>query len=203
MQIAVLGAGNIGGTLGKKWAKAGHTVRFGVRDPQKPDVQALISELGGSASAMSLSEAIKGADVVLFAIPGGIMREAIAANAEALNGKVLIDATNNMRGEVLNNMATFAEQTPDASVYRAFNSYGWENFQNPMFDGAVGDLFYCGTNGDGRAVIEQLIEAVGFHPMYLGGMDQAELVDDMLRVWFALAQGQKMGRHLAFKVLTR
>ena len=32
MKIAVLGAGNIGGTLGKKWLAAGHEVVFGVRD---------------------------------------------------------------------------------------------------------------------------------------------------------------------------
>lgn len=30
MQITILGAKNIGGTLGKKWIKAGHTVKFGI-----------------------------------------------------------------------------------------------------------------------------------------------------------------------------
>lgn len=201
MQIAVLGAGNIGGTLGKKWAQAGHTVRFGVRDPHKPEIQALINELGGSASAVSIGEAIDGADVVLFAIPGGIAAETVAAHAPALNGKILIDATNNMRAATLHNMAAFAQHTPAARVYRAFNNYGWENLVKPMFDGTPGDLFYCGTDGDARAVVEQLIAAAGLRPVYIGGVEQADLVDAVLKLWFALAHGQNKGRHLAFRVL--
>ena len=35
MKIAVIGAGNIGGTIGAKWASQNHEVYFGVRDPQK------------------------------------------------------------------------------------------------------------------------------------------------------------------------
>lgn len=202
MQIAILGAGNIGGALGEKWATAGHTLRYGVRDPQKPKVQALVSGLGGSASAMSSAEAINGADVVLFAIPGAVMAETIAAHAPALDGKVLIDASNNIRAETIHNMAAFAAHTPHASAYRAFNSYGWENFVNPMFDGTAADLFYCGTDGERRAVVERLISEVGLRPIYLGGVEQVELVDDVLKLWFTLAHGQNMGRRLVFKVLT-
>jgi predicted dinucleotide-binding enzyme len=35
INIAILGAGHIGGTLGRKWAAAGHDIFFGVRDPEK------------------------------------------------------------------------------------------------------------------------------------------------------------------------
>src|SRR5690606_71959 len=133
--------------------------------------------LAGSVSAASIADAIDGAEVVLFAIPGGIVAETVAAHAPALNGKILIDATNNMRAATRHNMAAFAQHTPVARAYRAFNHYGWENFVNPMFDGTPGDLFYCGTDGDPRAVVEQLIAAVGLRPMYLGGVDQADLVD--------------------------
>src|SRR3974377_1261539 len=33
LSIAVLGAGNVGGTLGRKWHVAGYRVAFGVSDP--------------------------------------------------------------------------------------------------------------------------------------------------------------------------
>ena len=33
MNIAIIGAGNVGGTLGTRWAKNGHKVTFGVRKP--------------------------------------------------------------------------------------------------------------------------------------------------------------------------
>jgi predicted dinucleotide-binding enzyme len=198
MQIAVLGAGNIGGTIGEKWAKAGHTIRFGVRDPQKPDVQQLVKSLGANTSALSIADALKGAEVVLFAIPGKTMDETIAANAQALDGKVLIDAANNLGGETTNSFPAFKQHTPHASIYRTFNCYGWENFKNPIPDA---DLFYAGTDGAAKTKVEQLISDVGLHPIYVGGVDQAGLLDGVLGLWFALAGGQKMGRKLAFKVL--
>ena len=42
MKIAIIGAGNVGGTLGRAWVKAGHEVMFGVRDPSSPKVAALL-----------------------------------------------------------------------------------------------------------------------------------------------------------------
>lgn len=203
MRIAILGAGNIGGALGRKWAQTGHTIRYGVRDPNKPDVQTLVSDLGENASAARVGEAISSAEVVVFAIPGVALVETVALHAAALDAKVIIDATNNIRAETINNIDVFAEQTPNASVYRAFNNYGWEIFANTMFDDTAADLFYCGTDGARRAVVDGLIADVGLRPIYLGGLDKVGLVDDILWLWFALAREQNMGRRLAFKVLTR
>ena len=35
MKIGIIGSGNIGATLGKHWAKAGHTVLFSSRNPDQ------------------------------------------------------------------------------------------------------------------------------------------------------------------------
>jgi hypothetical protein len=35
MQIGIIGAGMIGGTVGRLWAKAGHKVRFATRHPDE------------------------------------------------------------------------------------------------------------------------------------------------------------------------
>src|SRR5262249_41676739 len=120
MKIGVLGTGHIGGTLGKKWAKAGHDVCFGVRDSNKPEVKDLVKSLGANASASSIADVIAFGEVVAFAIPGGTMEETIGANAKVLDGKILIDAANNMGGKSPNSMAAFAAHTPNAKVYRAF-----------------------------------------------------------------------------------
>ncbi|MEP7289838.1 MAG: NAD(P)-binding domain-containing protein [Chloroflexota bacterium] len=201
MNIAVLGTGHIGGTLGNKWAKAGHTVRFGARDPQKAELQELLKSIGENASASSIAEAIAFGEVVLFAIPGTVMDATIADHAKALKGKIIIDSANKMNTTPRNSMAIFAALVPAAKVYRAFNAYGWENFETPTFDNITADLFYCGPNGESRAVMDKLIADIGLEPMYLGGAEQAELVDALLALWFTLAIGQKMGRHLALKVL--
>ncbi len=72
MKVAVVGAGRIGGTLGKKWSRAGEEVHFGVRNPQKPEVQDLVKSLVANASVSS--------------IPGAAMRGTITAHARALDG---------------------------------------------------------------------------------------------------------------------
>jgi predicted dinucleotide-binding enzyme len=203
MNIAILGAGNIGGTLGTQWAKAGHNVQFGVRDSNKSEVQKLIKSLGAKTSASTIAHAIDFGEVVVFAIPGSVMDEIITANANALDGKILIDTANKITSPVMNSQATFNAQTPQAKVYRAFNTLGWENFENPMYGNIPADLFYCGPDGEPRSQVDGLIKDVGLRPIYLGGPDQAGLVDAVLSLWFTLAVKQKMGRNFAFKVLTR
>jgi predicted dinucleotide-binding enzyme len=72
-----------------------------------------------------------------------------------------------------------------------------------MFAEGPADLFYCGPNGDARTIVERLITDIGLHPIWLGDVDQINLVDSIGSLWFALALRQGKGRHLAFKVLTR
>lgn len=202
MNIAVIGSGNIGGTLAKKWAAAGHEVRLGVRDPSKAEVQDLVRALGASARATTVVKAISGADAVLFAIPGGAMAETLASVGSALEGKLVFDATNNIGAPTLNSVAPIAGAAPSASVYRAFNIYGFENFAEPVLGGTQADLFFAGPDGPSRKRAEQLIADVGLNPVWLGGPDHAELVDHFMRVWFAFVFEQKKGRRLAFKLLS-
>src|SRR5262249_13720070 len=104
MEIAIIGAGHIGGTLAKQWAKAGHTIHFGVREPQKPEIQALVKSIGDKISASSIADAISASEVVLFAIPGPAMDVTITANAKALDGKIILDAANKIGASVTHSM---------------------------------------------------------------------------------------------------
>lgn len=201
VRVAVLGAGNIGGTLGRKWVAAGHDVTFGVRDPQDAKAQALRAEVGERAKIGTVDEALASSDVIVMALPGPAMDETIARYAAQLDGKTIIDAANRMGDPRRNSLATFQARTPNARVYRAFNSYGWENFAEPDFGGVAADLFYAGPGGDSLATVEQLIADIGLRPVRLGDVDQTDLADAVASLWFALALGQRKGRHLAFKVL--
>lgn len=202
MKIAVLGMGNIGGTLGKRWAATGHEVVFGVRDPDSPKVQAFLEMVKGQARADTLDEAIALGEVVVFAIPAGTVEETVAAYGVALHDKIVIDATNKFGAPMVNSIDVLAARAPRAHIYRAFNSLGWENLVEPYFGQTQADLFYCGPNGETRLIVEGLITDVGFRPVRLGGLDKARLVDAVGEIWVTLAFEQKMGRRLAFKVLT-
>jgi predicted dinucleotide-binding enzyme len=203
MKIAVLGAGNIGSTLGKKWVTAGHQVVFGVRDPNSPKAQALVQGLGGNAAMKPMGEAIAFGEVVLLAIPWSAAGATAADQAAALEGKIVIDATNNFGGPVVNSVATLLAQAPGAKVFRAFNSLGWENFEDPQYGATQADLFYCGADDAARPLVEGLIKDVGLRPVWVGGLNQVQLVDAVGSLWVTLAFRRGMGRGLAFKLLTR
>ncbi|HZU68814.1 MAG TPA: NAD(P)-binding domain-containing protein [Ktedonobacteraceae bacterium] len=202
--IAVLGAGNIGGSIGRKWINAGYEVIFGVNDVNGKNAQALRGELGDRAQIGTIADALNSNPaVVLMAIPGTAMEPTIAQYASQLDGRIIIDSANRMGASTMNSFAALQQHTPNAHIYRAFNTYGFENFANPEFHGVQADLFYCGPDDDSRPIVEQLISAVGLRPVYLGGVSQVGIVDGITGIWFALAIGQKKGRHLAFKVLER
>ncbi|HKT40233.1 MAG TPA: NAD(P)-binding domain-containing protein, partial [Ktedonobacterales bacterium] len=181
---------------------AGNTVTFGVAHPDGEKAQALKTELAGQAGLGTIADALPGAEVVVFAIPGRAMAETIAANAAALGGKLVIDAANRMGEPVPNSLEDFRRHAPSARYVRAFNTLGYENFADPIFDGVPADLLYVGPEAD-QALIEQLISEIGLRPIRVGDAGQVALVDALLSLWFALAIQRGMGRHLAFKILTR
>lgn len=201
MNIAILGTGNIGSTLGKKWAVAGHAITYGVRNPADPKYQTVLAETGEQATLATLAEAAAAAEVVLLAIPGGAVDEFTAAHGDALAGKIILDATNRVGQAEINNFAAISAAAPDAKLYRAFSTLGWENFETPKLGGQPVDLFYCGDDS-ARATVEALITDLGLRPVYVGGRDQVGVIDGLTRLWFALAFGQGRGRRLAFKMVT-
>jgi len=186
VRIAVIGAGNIGRTLGAKWAAAGHEVVYGVRSPEAPDTAAV-------------EEAVPGAEVVALAVPGAAAKEVLGTLGDALADKVVIDATNDVQGT--GKLHALDELAEGAHPVRAFNTLGWENFENPVVGGDTADLFYAAEEGRGKDVAERLIRDVGLRPVWVGGVDAFDLVDSLTQLWFTLALRQGRGRRLAFRLL--
>jgi predicted dinucleotide-binding enzyme len=186
MRIAVIGAGNIGRTLGAKWTAAGHQVVYGVRSPGAPDTA-------------SVEDAVATAAVVTLAVPGAAAKDVLATLGTALAGKVGIDATNDIEGT--GKLHALEELTDGAHPVRAFNTLGWENFADPVIDGVIADLFYAAEEGQAKEVAHRLIADVGLRPIWLGGLDAFDLVDSLTQLWFTLAFQRKLGRRLAFKML--
>jgi predicted dinucleotide-binding enzyme len=186
MQIAVIGAGTIGRTLGGRWTEAGHDVIYGVREP-------------GAPGTAAIDVAVARAEVVLLAVPGAATREVIASLGTALAGSVVIDATNDIHGT--GTLHALDELAAGAHPVRAFNTLGHESYADPSFDGVPADLFYASEEGRAREVAERLIADVGLRPVWLGGPEAFDLVDSLARIWFTLVFQRKLGRRLAFRML--
>jgi 8-hydroxy-5-deazaflavin:NADPH oxidoreductase len=189
MRIAVIGRGNIGGTLGSKWRAAGHDVVYGARDGS--------GEGPGGAPVRSVSDALKDADVVLLAVPGQAVPDVVNEQGVALAGKVVIDAVNRMGAPEFDSRALIAAAAPSARYVRAFNSLGWENFADPV-PGA--NLFFA-ADPEARAPAEELINAVGLEPAFVGDATATATVDALLPLWFALVKQKGGNRKLALRIV--
>jgi len=188
MRLAIIGSGNIGGTVGKKWATAGHEVVYGLRDPSK------------HAGAQTINRALGSAEAVLLAVPGAAVVDVVREHAREIDGKIILDATNNFRAPKPHSWPELMNLVPLAQLYRAFNTLGWDVFANPVLSGVQPDLFYCGPEGRGRDVVERLISDAGLRPVCVGGVDQVDTVDGVLRLWYELSRIK--GRRIAFKLLS-
>lgn len=203
MHITILGAGHIGGTLGQKWAAAGHDVVMGVRHPGTRPSRAEPNEAGRGPRFGRVPGSTEMAEVVVLAVPGAAIESVLEQVGDSLDGKTVIDATNRIAGAKMHALDEVRRRAPGARLFRAFNSLGWEVFAQPVFAGQASDLLYCGE-GDAEATrqVERLITDVGLRPIRVGGLDQVDLVDAFTRLWLTLARMPEMGRHLGIKLLT-
>jgi 8-hydroxy-5-deazaflavin:NADPH oxidoreductase len=200
MRIAVIGAGAIGRTLSHRLALSGHDVTVGVRSPQSAPRE----EIDARVRIAAVEEAIAAAEAVIVAIPGAQIPAFAREHGARVEGKVVIDATNDLasgHAGSLNHIDAWEAHAAGATVARAFCSVGWENFADPDFDGTTATLFWCGPDGAGGQTVEAIIRAVGLDPVRIGDLAAAGTLDGVARLWFQLAFSQGMGRHLAFKLL--
>ncbi len=107
MQITVVGTGFMGGVLGRALATAGHDVTFGSRRPDSDDVAATTS-----ARAAPVADALASAEVVVLALPGAAVGELAAEHRRELEGKLVIDATNQMGQAVANALRLASREHP-------------------------------------------------------------------------------------------
>ena len=207
MKIAVLGAGNVGGALGKLWAARGHAVCFGVPDPRSEKITALLAGMGRGAQAASNREAAAGSEVVALAVPWPAAEQAIRDCGD-LRSKVLIDCTNPLRsdlkGLVLGQTTSAAEQVAawsGAKVVKAFNTLGAGLYGHAEFAGTRADGFYCGDDAGAKASVSTLIADIGLNPVDVGPLRNARLLEPLAMLWIDLAINQGWGPKHAFKLL--
>lgn len=205
MKIAVVGAGNVGGALAGQWAKTGHEVALGVRDAQSDDVKKLIGAYPG-ITAMSVAAAAEKSEVILVAVPISAARD-VAEQLGDVNGKVIIDATNAVmtKPAPYNTVFEFLKkETGCEDVVKCFNSTGYENMTNPRYGDVLLDMFMAGDSQRAKRTARQLARDAGFEDCHdFGGDDKVQLLEHFALSWINLAIMQKMGRHIAFKLIKR
>lgn len=201
MTITIIGAGNIGGTLAEKWKAAGHDILIGARNPNDEETVTWANGIG--ARVMPITDAVKAGDAVLIATPGKVVVDLAASLGSALNGKLVMDATN-MAGASGTSPGFDALKRAGGDVVKVFNCTGWENLADVRYGDQAADMFMAGGSEAAKATVRELVKAVGFaDAIDLGGDDKVHILEGFALVWIDLAILQKMGRGIAFKLLRR
>jgi predicted dinucleotide-binding enzyme len=179
VNIGIIGSGRIGRTAARLFARAGHDVLISFsRDPAR---LASLANTLGVRSGTPRDAATFGDPVVMLTVPWTLIDTALE-QAGPLDGKVVIDTTNHFgpRGvEKLPEGRTAAQvnaaRLPRARLVKAFNTLT-AGFQAEAAN-RVGDskvvIFYCGDDGDAKAMVARIIEEMGFVPVEVGGLSEA------------------------------
>lgn len=210
MKIAIVGAGNVGGALGKGWAAKGHSVYFGVPEPQSEKMQALLKSIGANARAGSVQEAAANAEIVVLATLWNAAQNAVA-DAGNLAGKIVIDCMNplapDLSGLVLAQTTSAAEQVAawakGARVVKAFNTTGAGNMADSRYAGGKLAMCIAGDDAAAKKSVSQLATDLGFDAIDAGPLKNARLLEPFAMLWIYLAVKQGLGPNIAFQLMRR
>ena len=176
MNIGIIGAGHVGGTIAQLFIHAGHRVALSnSRGPRS--LTSLVATLGPNARAATVAEAVRIGDVVLLALPW--RERGRLPPASLFAGKIVIDATNpySTFGRVveLGNTTSseeMAKQLPGARVVKAFNTLNYSTLatgaKSSEADRLV--LFLAGDDGEAKSIVANLIFDIGFAPVDTGSL---------------------------------
>ena len=195
MRIAIIGAGNVGGGLGTAFARAGHEVVFGVRDPESPKTTAALAAAPGSR-ATDPAEAVAGAEAVVFTLRPDSLRDMVEG-LPSLDGRIVIDSMNRFGGDPTRSTTQdLAQLLPGAKLAKAFNTIGFENYTTAHERRTPAAMFVAGDDPDAKAVAMRLAGEIGFEAVDAGPLANTKPLEDMVKVWFALSQ--QFGRTVGF-----
>lgn len=185
LRIGIIGSGQIGGAIGKRWAEAGHQIFFSSRNPG--ELAPLVAEAGPNAQAGTVAEAAQFGDIVLVAVPYGAMPQVGADNSQYLGGKIVIDC-GNPRADRDGPMAdeaiakgtgvASAEFFPGTRLVRAFNAVSAAMVENQHHrEGEWIGIPLAGDDAEAVAITERLVLDAGFDPVFVGPLSSARRFD--------------------------
>ncbi len=206
MKIAIIGSGNVGGTLAQKWIEAGHDVIIGARMPLSAKNDALVEKIGANRFT-SIQDAVSKSEIILISTPAP-QAALVAQSLGDTTDKIIIDSMNIVMGRGPEGYSNTADailaNTNTKDVVKCFNTTGFNNMVDPNYNGTAIDLFVAGDSTRGKEAASQLAKDAGFAECYdIGGNDKLQLMEQFAWFWINLAMFQGQGRDIGFKLLRR
>ena len=183
MNIAIIGAGNAGKALTESAIRAGHNVTVTSASGESAGA---VAEETGARAAGSGREAVEDAELVVLAVPYSAVGDVLDEAGTALDGKVVVDATNPLKPDysgLATNGRSGAEEiqarVPGARVVKAFNTQFAARQADPTVSGLRADGYVAADDEEAKAAVLGLAEAIGFNPIDAGGLAMARYLEGM------------------------
>jgi predicted dinucleotide-binding enzyme len=181
MRIGVIGAGWLGGTVGRVWVRTGHEVMFSSRHPE--ELVSMTRELGSRASVGTSLQAAEFGSVLLFAVPYDALPQLGRELQQALRGKIVLDACNPssrnddalVREAQANGVGpTSAKYLPGTRLVRAFSAVDATAVEASAgrSSGKLG-VPLAGDDAQAVEVAAQLVRDAGCEPVIVGDLAAA------------------------------
>ncbi|XP_038653871.1 metalloreductase STEAP4 isoform X1 [Scyliorhinus canicula] len=170
--ICILGTGDFGRSLGIKLLKSGHPVVFGSRDPKNATL------LPSGAQVFSHAEALKTSKIIFLAVHREHY-DFIPALSDLLDGKVLVDVSNNLRMNQYpeSNAQYLSQLVPKANVVKGFNTVSAWALQSGSLD-ASSQVFVCGDDNQSKQLVMDVARSIGLTPLDQGSLLAAEELEN-------------------------
>lgn len=201
--IAMIGTGNVGAALGRRFAENGHKVIYGSRNPSAADVRELVAATGNGATAVAPAEAAREADIVVLAVPWTAAEDVVRGLGN-LSGKIVVDPTNPRvvasDGFVDypiedSNAERIAKLAPGAQVVKAFSTLGAETMLDPSLARGPVTVPIVGDDRAAKERVATLAREIGLEAVDVGPLRHARIIEG-LHYLRANARGGRINYHL-------
>jgi len=189
--IAIIGTGDMGDSLGPRFAELGYSVVYGSRYPDGEKAQGVGQLTGPNARVTTQREAAQAGDIVVLAVPWPAM-QTVARNLGPLDGKIVIDISfpNEQADDgyyesmvETSSAEMIQEWNPEARVMKTFATQASYVIDDP---GVVGGPVSVPIASDDREAKEQLaniIVAMGLDPVDAGPLRMSRELEAMQRLY--------------------
>jgi predicted dinucleotide-binding enzyme len=192
MQIAIIGAGNVGRALAGSFTRAGHDVTVSATNPEHAREAA--TEAGARAAATN-DDAVSNAELVVLAVPPTAFDQLAAELGDALAGKVVVDVSNRPTPSPDGSATSIAEELqsklPKASIVKAFNTSFASRQAEPKVNGISADGFVAGDDASAKQTVLDVVESIGFRPVDAGSLAAARTLEGM--AWLIITRAISNG----------
>lgn len=189
--IAVIGTGDMGDSLGPRFAELGYSVVYGSRYPDSEKAQRVLKLSGPNARVTTQREAAQAGDIVVLAVPWPAM-ETVAQNLGSLDGKIVIDISFPHRqaddgyyeSMVETSSAEMIQQwNPGARVLKTFALQASYVIDDPGVVGGPVSIPIASDDREAKEQVAAIIVAMGLDPIDAGPLRFSRELEAMQRLY--------------------